>query len=76
MDGFDYDNKDQRVNINGSLTSRAADNQLVSNLRFKFKDSLDLMSDKRIVDTYDLYALSEDFGDDVLWLNHWTQIDT
>ena len=57
----DYDENGIRKNINGNLTSRTADENLLYNLRFKFPE-LDKFGDAQLINGYDDFALSEDFG--------------
>lgn len=71
----DYDEHGWRMNSNGNKSSRTEDNAIVYNLRFAYKERLKPYSDQQILNTYDLFATSEDFGDDDLWFNNWLTAD-
>lgn len=57
-----YDKNGFRTTVNGSRSSRAADEAIISNLRFRWADELKHMSDVELVNAYDEFALSEIFG--------------
>lgn len=58
----DYNAQGYRVTITGSRSSRAEDNAILYNLRFKFGARIALISDQGLVNAYDEFALSDMFG--------------
>lgn len=70
----DYDADGWRINAANCRTSRTQDNAIVYNLRFTYKDGLKDISDQQILNSYDLFAVSEDFGDDDIWFKHWLEV--
>lgn len=59
----DYDDEGYRINKNGNRSSRIADDNLVSNLRFRWREELYHLPDAALVNLYDDFALSEYEGD-------------
>lgn len=69
----DYDENGYRLTVNNCRSHRVADESLVRNLRFKYGNDLANISDQQIVNSYDYFSVSDDFGDDDLWLEHWLE---
>jgi hypothetical protein len=59
----DYDANGYRTNAAGCRSSRIEDEAIVYNLRSRWPKELEAMSDQALLNTYDQFALSEDFGD-------------
>jgi len=58
----DYDSQGYRTTINGCRSSKTADESLVHNLRHRWPTELAEYSDQKLVNEYDEFALSDDFG--------------
>ena len=59
----DYDEKGFRTNICGCRSSRTEDDAIAYNLRFRWKKELEEVSDQKLVNAYDEFAMSDMFGD-------------
>lgn len=59
----DYNTSGFRVTVTGNRSHRTEDEAIVYNLRFKWAKELEGVSDQVLVNAYDEFAMSEDFGD-------------
>lgn len=59
----DYDENGYRTTINGGRSSRTEDEAIIYNLRYRWPRELANISDARLVNEYDQFALSELWGD-------------
>jgi hypothetical protein len=59
----DYDENGVRVNIHGSRTTRIADENLLYNLRYRWKTELAEFSDAQLINEYWEFSMSDWFGD-------------
>lgn len=70
-----YDENGYRETINGSRSSRTEDEAIVCNLRFRWPQELASFSDVALVNAYDDFAFSEEFGDNderfLAWLKEY-----
>ena len=58
----DYDADGFRINRRGSRTSRIADEAIIRNLRYRWPKELSEISDAELVNEYDDFALSDQWG--------------
>lgn len=58
-----YDERGFRITETGSCVSRVADEALLYNLRFRWKEELKQFSDATLINEYDNFALSDMWGD-------------
>lgn len=58
----DYDDKGFRRTITGSKSHYTTDNNIVSNLRFRWPKELEAYSDVKLINEYDEFASSDQFG--------------
>ncbi len=68
----DYDDNGNRRTVAGTRSSRIADNALLDNLRFRWPQLSDL-SDQRLVNEYDEFAVSDMFGDNDARFLEWLE---
>ena len=59
----DYDSAGYRVNHMGCKTSKIEDEAIIDNLRRRWPEQLVDISDATLVNEYDSFALSDQFGD-------------
>ena len=61
--GFNYDEDDLRRTITGNISTRVADENIVYNLRFRFKETIvETLNDRELLNEYDSFAVSDWFG--------------
>lgn len=57
-----YDEKGYRLTITNCRSSKIQDEAIVYNLRFRWPNELSEISDAELVNIYDCFAASDDFG--------------
>lgn len=58
----DYDDQGYRRTVTGAKSSKIEDQAIVRNLRVRWPKELENISDQRLVNEYDEFAMSEMFG--------------
>jgi hypothetical protein len=69
----DYSEAGYRVNIVGCRSSFIEDNNIVYNLRQRWPNELEGLSDVVLVNEYDQFAMSEMFGDNDARFLEWLE---
>lgn len=60
---LEYNDEGYRTTKLGHKSHKKADENLLHNLRFRWSEELKEISDESLLDSYDEFALSEEFGD-------------
>jgi hypothetical protein len=66
-----YNDRDERMTITGNRTTRIADENLLHNLRHTWGQKAEHLSDAALINLYDEFALSEDWGDNDAKFEQW-----
>ena len=58
-----YDENGVRITVTGCTSTKTADDNLLYNLRFRWKDAVAHISDAALINAYDEFSLTDMFGD-------------
>lgn len=69
----DYDEQGYRLTAAGTRSHKAADANLLVNLRFAFGERVMKYSDQKLVNEYDEFAMSDMYGDNNARFLEWLE---